>query len=92
MPPLLDAVLLDYQRNIPQAREPEVLSTLSTLITRLGPSIIPRIPEILDAVFQCTLEMINKVPFCSISFPSFYKVLHRHLLVSILFAMLCLCE
>lgn len=35
VPPLLDAVLLDYQRNVPAAREPEVLSTMATIVNRL---------------------------------------------------------
>ena len=33
--PLLDAVLLDYQRNVPAAREPEVLSTMATIVNKL---------------------------------------------------------
>ena len=35
VPPLLDAVLFDYQRNVPQAREPEVLSTMATIVNKL---------------------------------------------------------
>lgn len=35
IPPLLDAVLLDYQRNVSAAREPEVLSTMATIVNRL---------------------------------------------------------
>ena len=35
VPPLLDAVLLDYQRNVPEAREPEVLSTIATIVNKL---------------------------------------------------------
>ena len=35
MPPLLDAVLLDYQKNVPAAREPEVLSTMTSIVNRL---------------------------------------------------------
>lgn len=35
VPPLLEAVLLDYQRNVPAAREPEVLSTMATIVNRL---------------------------------------------------------
>lgn len=36
IPPLLDAVLLDYQRcAVPSAREPEVLSTISSLVAQL---------------------------------------------------------
>ncbi|KAH7932765.1 hypothetical protein HPB49_002391 [Dermacentor silvarum] len=48
IPPLLDAVLLDYQRcTVPAAREPEGFITCE-------------IPKIFDAVFECTLSMINK--------------------------------
>ncbi|XP_022332005.1 exportin-1-like [Crassostrea virginica] len=60
IPPLLDAVLLDYQRNVSAAREPEVLSTMATIVNRLEGSITKDIPQIFDAVFECTLEMINK--------------------------------
>jgi len=35
VPPLLDAVLLDYQRNVPVAREPEVLSTMEVIVNKL---------------------------------------------------------
>jgi exportin-1 len=41
IPPLLDAVLLDYQRcAVPSAREPEVLSTMSSIVGRLEVSLI----------------------------------------------------
>jgi len=36
--PLLDAVLLDYQRNVATAREPEVLSTMAVIVDRLDVS------------------------------------------------------
>lgn len=40
IPPLLDAVLLDYQRcTVPSAREPEVLSTMATIVGRLEVSV-----------------------------------------------------
>lgn len=60
VPPLFDAVLFDYQRNVAQAREPEVLSTITTLVQKLAGQLITQIPHILDAVFECTLNMINK--------------------------------
>ncbi len=63
VPPLLDAVLIDYQRNVPAAREPEVLSTMATIVNKLGGHITGEIPQIFDAVFECTLNMINKVSF-----------------------------
>ncbi|KAK3780651.1 hypothetical protein RRG08_028099 [Elysia crispata] len=58
--PLLEAVLLDYQRNVPTAREPEVLSTMATIVNSLKSHITKDIPQIFDAVFECTLTMINK--------------------------------
>uniref|UniRef100_A0A7N6F688 Exportin-1 n=1 Tax=Anabas testudineus TaxID=64144 RepID=A0A7N6F688_ANATE len=60
VPPLLEAVLIDYQRNVPAAREPEVLSTMATIVNKLGAHITGEIPKIFDAVFECTLNMINK--------------------------------
>lgn len=61
IPPLLDAVLLDYQRtSVPSAREPGVLSTMSSVVNKLEGHITSEVPKIFDAVFECTLEMINK--------------------------------
>jgi exportin-1 len=60
IPPLLDAVLLDYQKNIPEARESEVLSTMSIIVNKLEQSITKEVPKIFDAVFECTLSMINR--------------------------------
>ncbi|XP_063242041.1 exportin-1 isoform X2 [Bacillus rossius redtenbacheri] len=61
IPPLLDAVLLDYQRTaVPSAREPEVLSAMATIVNKLEGHITSEVPKIFDAVFECTLDMINK--------------------------------
>ncbi|KAG8223595.1 hypothetical protein J437_LFUL004116 [Ladona fulva] len=61
IPPLLDTVLLDYQQTrVPSAREPEVLSTMATIVDKLEGHITGEVPKIFDAVFECTLEMINK--------------------------------
>ena len=61
IPPLLDAVLLDYQRcSVASAREPEVLSTMATVVNKLKGTITSEIPKIFDALFECTLDMINK--------------------------------
>jgi exportin-1 len=35
VPPLLDAILLDYQRNVPDAREAEVLNVVTTIVHKL---------------------------------------------------------
>jgi exportin-1 len=39
IPGVLDAVLGDYRRNVEPAREPEVLSVMSTIVTKLGVSV-----------------------------------------------------
>ena len=36
MPPLLDAILGDYSRNVPAARDAEVLNVMATIVSRLG--------------------------------------------------------
>jgi exportin-1 len=38
VPPLFDAILGDYSRNVPQARDAEVLNVMSTIVMRLGVS------------------------------------------------------
>jgi exportin-1 len=38
IPPLLEAVLGDYNRNVPPARDAEVLNIMATITTRLGVS------------------------------------------------------
>uniref|UniRef100_A0A915DCR9 Exportin-1 n=1 Tax=Ditylenchus dipsaci TaxID=166011 RepID=A0A915DCR9_9BILA len=58
--PLFSTVLVDYEMNVPAAREPKVLSLLSISIVSLKEKLSPQVPSILNAVFACTLEMINK--------------------------------
>lgn len=103
VPGLLEAVLVDYKRNVPDAREAEVLNVMTTIINKLHVSLVPnlrdilgrqispskgfstetfnftnlsriaklyanasqsmmedQIMNILDNVFECTLDMINK--------------------------------
>ncbi|KAK4549949.1 hypothetical protein LTR36_005250 [Oleoguttula mirabilis] len=94
VPQLLEAVLLDYKRNVPDAREAEVLGVITVLVGKLQVRWTPRtskylsevrepppythvyrasdadvieqgmmteqVPAILDAIFECTLDMINK--------------------------------
>lgn len=43
VPPLLEAVLLDYNRNVPDAREAEVLNVMTTIIHKLHVRWTPRI-------------------------------------------------
>ncbi|ODQ63898.1 hypothetical protein NADFUDRAFT_52886 [Nadsonia fulvescens var. elongata DSM 6958] len=58
--PLLAAVLVDYKSNVPDAREAEVLNCLNTLVNRIGSLIPDGVVLILENVFECTLDMINK--------------------------------
>jgi len=88
VPKLLEAVLLDYKRNVPDAREAEVLNVMTTIINKLHVRWRPnlskymvvlavaaqcktlltilqslmedQIMNIMDSVFECTLDMINK--------------------------------
>lgn len=71
----MDAVLIDYQRNVPAAREPEVLSTMAIIVNKLGGHITAEIPQIFDAVFECTLNMINKVCDLHFSYGKFCSIL-----------------
>ncbi|KAJ7738510.1 CRM1 C terminal-domain-containing protein [Mycena maculata] len=60
IPPLLDAILGDYSRNVAAARDAEVLNVMATITGRLGHLLTPQVPAILDAVFEPTLNMINQ--------------------------------
>ncbi|KAJ7582831.1 CRM1 C terminal-domain-containing protein [Mycena floridula] len=60
LPPLLDAILGDYSRNVPAARDAEVLNVMATITNRLNNLLTPQVPAILDAVFEPTLSMINQ--------------------------------
>lgn len=60
IPSLLDAILGDYHGNIPAARDAEVLNVMATITTRLGSLLTDKIPPVLDAVFEPTLNMINQ--------------------------------
>ncbi|KAF2720791.1 hypothetical protein K431DRAFT_225744 [Polychaeton citri CBS 116435] len=107
VPPLLEAILLDYKRNVPDAREAEVLAVCTMLIQKLQVRWTPhtsrfmttgmmteQVPAVLDNVFECTLEMINKdfseypehrVEFFKLlrainlkCFPALLKLDHKH--------------
>ncbi|CAI8617119.1 unnamed protein product [Vicia faba] len=60
VPPMMDPVLGDYARNVPDARESEVLSLFATIVNKYKATMIEDVPRIFEAVFQCTLEMITK--------------------------------
>ncbi|WZZ91045.1 hypothetical protein YC2023_119624 [Brassica napus] len=58
--PMMEYVLADYARNVPDARESEVLSLFATIINKYKETMLDDVPNIFEAVFQCTLEMITK--------------------------------
>lgn len=58
MPPLLSAVLIDYNNNVEQARDAEVLSSMATIIAKLGVSAV-------TILLNCRLSPITKI-FCKI--------------------------
>ncbi|KAI1004079.1 Exportin-1 [Podosphaera aphanis] len=60
VPYLLDAVLVDYNRNVPNARDAEVLKVMSAITNKLSGLMESQVPIIMQNVFECTLEMINK--------------------------------
>lgn len=59
IPSLLEAILGDYARNVPAARDAEVLNVVATITTRLGRLLTDKVAPILDAVFTPTLDMIK---------------------------------
>uniref|UniRef100_M4CQ93 Importin N-terminal domain-containing protein n=1 Tax=Brassica campestris TaxID=3711 RepID=M4CQ93_BRACM len=58
--PMMEYVLADYARNVPDARESELLSLFATIINKYKATMLDDVPNIFEAVFQCTLEMITK--------------------------------
>jgi exportin-1 len=60
VPVLLDATLSDYKMNVPDARDPGVLSLLAVTINKMQSSMIRDLPKILENVLECTLPMITK--------------------------------
>jgi exportin-1 len=60
VPQMYDPILGDYARNIPDARDAEVLSLFAAIINKVETAMTDEIPKIFDAVFECTLSMITK--------------------------------
>ncbi|KAL0900654.1 hypothetical protein Bca101_084615 [Brassica carinata] len=61
VPPLMDAVLADYARNFPDARESEVLSLFAAIINQYKVAMKDEVPRIFESVFLCTLEQLKLV-------------------------------
>lgn len=64
VPPLLEAVLVDYNRNVPDAREAEVLNVMTTIIHKLhvGSSTNPILHNN-DTQFRWSVNSHNFSPF-----------------------------
>lgn len=57
--PLFGAVLEDYNSNVPDARDAEVLNCMTALVSKVGHMIPEGMVLILQNVFECTLDMIK---------------------------------
>lgn len=60
VPAMLDPILGDYARNVPDARDAEVLSLFAAIVSKLGPQLLDSVPRIFEAVFEPTLAMITR--------------------------------
>lgn len=56
--PKLSELIEDYNANVPDARDPEVLSLFAALIKHIGDYMNQHIPDILNYLFESTLSMI----------------------------------
>eukprot|EP01061_Rhynchopus_euleeides_P002436 TRINITY_DN11873_c1_g4_i1.p1 TRINITY_DN11873_c1_g4~~TRINITY_DN11873_c1_g4_i1.p1 ORF type:complete len:1076 (+),score=411.04 TRINITY_DN11873_c1_g4_i1:196-3423(+) len=59
LPPLLDTVLTDYNSSVVKARDPQVISLMTVLVTGLEGLMNPHVMVVLDAILVVTLDMIN---------------------------------
>ncbi|CAD7927017.1 unnamed protein product [Amoebophrya sp. A25] len=59
VPPLLEPVLHDYEQNVPEARDPEVLDLLATMITQLARPLTSEVPRIFAMIVETTLRMLE---------------------------------
>ena len=60
IPPLLEAILLDYRENVEDARDAEVLMVMATIVSKLQTLMNENVLGVFDAVIPCTLAMINR--------------------------------
>mmetsp|Transcript_55895 Transcript_55895/g.118874 ORF Transcript_55895/g.118874 Transcript_55895/m.118874 type:complete len:1093 (-) Transcript_55895:163-3441(-) len=82
IPPVLDPILGDYQRNTANARDPEVLTLFTTVVEKLKGHILNDVPRVMDALFECTLQMITAnfedFPEHRIRFYEFIRAVNSH--------------
>ena len=59
VPAMMDPVLGDYARNVPDSRDAEVLSLFAAIVNKGEGAMTDEVPKIFEAVFECTLQMIT---------------------------------
>ena len=50
IPPVLDPILGDFQRNIAGARDPEVLTLFTSVVEKLKSHVVSDVPRIMEAI------------------------------------------
>ncbi|KAL6757535.1 exportin [Haematococcus lacustris] len=60
VPAMMDPILGDYARGVPDARDAEVLSVFAAIIIKLKDLVQAEVPRIFEAVFEVTLQMITR--------------------------------
>lgn len=55
----LSQLIIDYNNNVPDARDPEVLFLFAVIINTFGGHLIGHIPSIVSNLFSSTLNMIS---------------------------------
>jgi exportin-1 len=92
VPQLLDSVLVDYSRNVAGARDAEVLKAMTAMITKLSGLMEDQVPVIMENVFECTLDMINKdfseFPEHRVEFFNLLRAINLHCFPGMLFRLL----
>jgi len=82
VPPLLQAVLVDYSQNIDEAKDPEVLSLMTAIVTSLKDHILGSIQNIYACIFECTLAMIKNNfedhPEHRVNFFNLIRAINKH--------------
>jgi len=84
LPPFLDAVLSDFSESVPGAREADVLSCLTAVVSKLrdaaaAPSVAPRIVEaVFDPVLGMITENMNDHPEMRVGFYKLLEAVNLH--------------
>jgi len=87
LPPILEPVLLDYNKSIANARDMEVLQFVGKVVSKLKSNVSEVIPKLFEHVFESTLEMITTnhedFPEHRIHFYQFIRAIIKNCFVSL---------